>query len=198
MRDTRRSSWTSADVPRAIGLLRAVNVGGRVLPMQHLRELLSELGYVEPTTLLQSGNVVFGFVPGAPAERASEIEARIEAQLLTRLSLQSDVFVRSPDEWDDIVAKNPFPREAEADPAHLLLMTLRAAPAEAVVAALRRVVKGRETMAAWGRHLYIVYPDGVGRSTLTGGVIERALGTRGTARNWNTVLKLAALARAWR
>jgi uncharacterized protein (DUF1697 family) len=42
--------------------------------------------------------------------------------------------------------------------------------------------------------LYVVYPDGIGPSKLTGGVIDRALATRGTARNWNTVLKLAALA----
>ena len=47
-------------------------------------------------------------------------------------------------------------------------------------------------MRANGRELYIVYPDGIGRSKLTNQLIERMLGTRGTARNWNTVLKLAA------
>ena len=51
-------------------------------------------------------------------------------------------------------------------------------------------------MRAGERHLYIVYPDGMGLSKLTGTVIERTLSTRGTARNWNTVTKLAALARA--
>jgi uncharacterized protein (DUF1697 family) len=44
--------------------------------------------------------------------------------------------------------------------------------------------------------LYIVYPDGIGRSRLTGAVIEKMLGTRGTARNWNTVLKLNAVVNA--
>jgi uncharacterized protein (DUF1697 family) len=38
-----------------------------------------------------------------------------------------------------------------------------------------------------------VYPDGIGRSNLTGALIEKKLGTRGTARNWNTVLKLRNL-----
>jgi uncharacterized protein (DUF1697 family) len=46
-----------------------------------------------------------------------------------------------------------------------------------------------------GRQAYIVYPNGIGRSRLTNSVIEKKLGSSGTARNWNTVLKLAALAR---
>jgi uncharacterized protein (DUF1697 family) len=51
-------------------------------------------------------------------------------------------------------------------------------------------------VCAGGRELYIVYPDGIGRSKLTIAVIERTLATRGTARNWNTVRKLGALAAA--
>jgi len=47
-----------------------------------------------------------------------------------------------------------------------------------------------------GQQAYIVYPDGIGRSRLTAALIERKLATRGTARNWNTVMKLAALAEA--
>jgi uncharacterized protein (DUF1697 family) len=46
---------------------------------------------------------------------------------------------------------------------------------------------------AKGRHAYIYYPDGVGRSKLTAALIEKHLGCRGTARNWNTVQKLAAI-----
>ena len=51
--------------------------------------------------------------------------------------------------------------------------------------------KGRETFRADGRQLYIVYPDGAGTSKFSHAVIEKKLGMRGTARNWNTVLKLA-------
>ena len=45
-----------------------------------------------------------------------------------------------------------------------------------------------------GHKHYIVYPDGIGRSRLTNALIDKQLGTRGTGRNWNTVLKLTALA----
>jgi uncharacterized protein (DUF1697 family) len=44
-----------------------------------------------------------------------------------------------------------------------------------------------------GREVYLVYPDGIGRSRLTNAVIEKKLGARGTGRNWNTVLKLGEL-----
>jgi len=63
-----------------------------------------------------------------------------------------------------------------------------------VSTSLGQAIVGREVIRAGGRHLYIVYPDGIGRSRLTNALIEQKLGTQGTARNWNTVLKLAALA----
>jgi uncharacterized protein (DUF1697 family) len=60
---------------------------------------------------------------------------------------------------------------------------------------LAAAIQGPETVRAKGRQLYIVYPAGIGRSKLTNALIERHLGTRGTGRNWNTVLKLAAMVR---
>jgi len=74
-----------------------------------------------------------------------------------------------------------------------VLMCLKDAPAPAAVKALRDAIKGRETVKTLGRHAYFLYPDGIGNSKLTIAVIERQLGTAGTARNWNTVLKLGAL-----
>src|SRR2546421_26469 len=70
----------------------------------------------------------------------------------------------------------------------------RHAPAVKAIASLQAAVKGREIMRHQGRELYIVYPDGIGRSKLTNTFIESRLDTRGTGRNWNTVMKLAALA----
>ena len=71
-------------------------------------------------------------------------------------------------------------------------MPLKGEPAAAAVAALEQAIKGRERIAAADRQLYIHYLDGIGRSKLTNALIERHLGLRGTGRNWNTVLKLAA------
>ncbi|PYJ75629.1 MAG: hypothetical protein DME69_14645 [Verrucomicrobia bacterium] len=73
-------------------------------------------------------------------------------------------------------------------------MALKDAPKDTDVKALQAAITGREVVRAGGKHLYIVYPDGIGRSRLTNAVIDKLLGTRGTGRNWNTVLKLASLA----
>ena len=75
-------------------------------------------------------------------------------------------------------------------------MFLKGAPAGKVVGALQASITGPEVVRAEGKHLYITYPAGIGRSRLTTALIERSLGTRGTGRNWNTVLKLGALAAA--
>ena len=95
-----------------------------------------------------------------------------------------------------MVADNPFPDEAERDPGHLVALCLKAAPKAAAVRALQAVIKGPEVVRAGSRHVYITYPAGIGRSRLTAAVIEKALGSPGTGRNWNTVLKLAVLAKA--
>jgi len=63
------------------------------------------------------------------------------------------------------------------------------------VTALKAAIRGPELVRAQGKQLYLIYPAGIGRSKLTAALIEKHLGTRGTGRNWNTVLKLAALVR---
>jgi uncharacterized protein (DUF1697 family) len=170
-------------------LLRAVNVGGRSsLAMADLRAVAEGLGYEEVATLLQSGNLVFG-AKGKPAA----LERALEAALKQARGIETDFLVRSARELHDIIAANPFPEEAKSDPGHLLVMFLKDQVSAKAVAALQEGVKGREVIRPGGRELYITYPDGIGRSKLTGALIEKKLGTRGTGRNWNTVTKLAAL-----
>jgi uncharacterized protein (DUF1697 family) len=171
-----------------IALLRAVNVGGRKASMADLRQLLAELGFEAPRTLIQSGNLVFG-----SAISGAELEARLEREIAARLGLETDVLVRDPDEWRALIAANPHAQMAADDPSHLMVMALKSPPGEAELEALKAWIPGREVVAAAGRQLYITYPDGAGESKLTNAAIERRLGVRGTARNWNTVGKLAAM-----
>ncbi len=105
-----------------------------------------------------------------------------------------DFLIRSGEEWRKVVARNPFRKEAERDSGHLVVMFLKSAASEKDVKAVQAAITGPEIVRGDGRHLYIVYPDGIGRSRLTNALLEKKLGIRGTARNWNTVLKLAAFA----
>jgi uncharacterized protein (DUF1697 family) len=180
-------------MPAYIALLRGVNVGGRAkVAMADLRALLTELGFEDTCSVLNSGNLVFR---GA-SRKPPELERALSSALQGRLGLISDVMIRTVPEWDGVVAGNLFPDEAQRDPGHLLVLFLNGAVSAAAVAALQGAIAGREIVRGSGRHIYAYYPDGVGRSKLTLPAIERALGTRATGRNWNTVLKIAALAGA--
>jgi uncharacterized protein (DUF1697 family) len=173
-----------------IALLRAVNVGGRKVIMAELRDMLAGMGLGEPRTLLASGNAVFA--SDAPA---GELEAGLEAAIQARFGLHSDVMVRTPEECEAALAAGPFQEEARAEPSRTFVMFLKSAPGtEAVASLLAAVEPMPERAAVIGREAYLHYPDGAGVTKLTNVLIERRLGVRGTARNWNTVGKLAALA----
>jgi uncharacterized protein (DUF1697 family) len=173
-----------------IGLLRAVNLGSHnKVSMADLRVFLADVGMKNPQTLLQSGNFVFE----AAARPTAALEKLFETEAVKRLGLTTTFYVRTAAEWQQAIADNPFPKEAKVDPAHTVLMALRDAPSAAAVTALQGAIKGREVVRAKGRHAYFVYPDGIGPSKLTIKVIEKHLETTGTARNWNTVLKLGAI-----
>ena len=175
-----------------IALLRAVNLPGhKSVAMSDLREFATELGFADVRSILQSGNLVFR----SQTRSCARLERVLETEAENHLGLKTDFFVRTAEEWQSVIARNPFTEEARRDPGHLLVMFLKDAPEMKAVKALQAAIKGREVVrSAGGRHIYIVYPDGVGRSKLTNAVIEAKLGTRGTGRNWNTVLKLGALA----
>src|ERR1700722_4098336 len=176
-----------------VALLRGVNVGGnRVIAMQALREFLDTLGCERPRSLLQSGNLVFD----SRKTTSDAVERWLEAEAATQLGLTTQFFVRTAAEWRDVVARNPFTDEAETDPARLHVVALKHVPAKPRAEAARAAIVGREVGEPGSRHLYVMYPDGVGNSKLTAAVIDSRLGTRCTARNWNTVRKLAALSGA--
>ena len=172
-----------------VALLRGIK-GHKQVAMADLRDLLTRLGFADIRSLLQSGNLVFG----ATGRTAGQLERLLEAEAAKRLGLQTDFFVRTAKEWEGVVAHNPFRKEATRDPGHLVVMFLKDSPRVTGVKALQKAITGREVVRAAGKHLYITYPDGIGRSRLTNAVIDKQLGTRRTGRNWNTVLKLAALA----
>ncbi|HUL02215.1 MAG TPA: DUF1697 domain-containing protein [Gemmatimonadales bacterium] len=171
-------------------LLRAVNVGGRnPVAMPALRDLLEELGFTDVKSLLQSGNVTFR----GDGRRGAALEALLAGAAARRLAVSTEFFVRTAAEWRSLVARNPFPAEAERDPGRLLVLFLKKSPRRSAVQALQNAITGPEVVRAAGKHAYIVYPNGTGRSRLTNAVIERHLGSPSTGRNWNTVLKLGAL-----
>jgi uncharacterized protein (DUF1697 family) len=177
---------------RQVALLRAVNVAGHgKIAMADLCAAAEEAGLKGVRSLLQSGNLVFD----AATRSASAVESLLESVCAKKFGVKTDVHIRTAAEIAAIVAANPFTREAKSDPGFLHVLFMRAAPVRGGLTALRAAINGREIVRDAGvRGVYIFYPDGAGRSKLTPAVLARHLGASGTARNWNTVLKLAAKA----
>jgi uncharacterized protein (DUF1697 family) len=170
--------------------LRAINLSGRRLLMADFKRALAEAGHPDAQTVVATGNAVIA----AKAADAA-LEAKIEKGLETTLGQSTEVFVRAGAELAAIVAANPFPAIARDDPSHLVVIFLKGEPQDAAVEALRGKITGPEEVAAGPGCLYASYPVDIGHSKLTAARIERALKLRGTARNWNTVLKMAELTR---
>ena len=177
-----------------IALLRAVNVGGYgKLSMAELRKLLEGVGYARVETYIQSGNVVFD-AKGTAAKVARDVCAALEKHTGT----QVDVIVRTPEELERVIAGNPFAAEAAADGARVHVGFLDRPAAATAVAGLQSIVdkypQRRDRFHVSGDTLYLHLPDGAADTKFTGKALDKALGGVGTARNWNTVLKLGEMA----
>jgi uncharacterized protein (DUF1697 family) len=171
-----------------IALLRGINVGGNnMVAMADLRALLTRLGFEDVKTVLQSGNVVFR----ARTQPAAKLEAQLERELAKALGVTCAIHVRTADEWQAMVKANPYAAEARRDPGHMHVTCFKTPLDKSKVKAVQEEITGREVLTADGRHLYMVFPDGMGTSKASPLVAKRLPG--GTARNWNTVLKLASL-----
>lgn len=172
-----------------VALLRGVNVGGRTtVPMARLKAIAEALGLEAPRTLLQSGNLVFR----TDRTDVAALETALEAAIADAFGYGADVLLRDAAAWHTAIAANPYADAARRDPGHTLLMALRASPTPAAAAALAEAATGDELAAVVGQNAYLHFPAGISKTKLANVRIERLLGTRGTARNWNTVEKIAA------
>ena len=176
-------------MPRHIALLRGINLGpSRRVAMGDLREALTEAGYEDVKTHLQSGNVLLTS-PAKPDRLARDLSELIAE----RLGVECEVVVRSRDELAGVVERNPL-ADVMDDPKRLQVTFLAGKPDRGFVRELEAGDFAPEQVAVSGREIYAWHPDGVQRSKLARLVGEA--GKEATARNWNTVTKLLELADA--
>lgn len=170
-----------------VSLFRGINVGGNhQVSMADLKAVYESLGLQHVLTYIQSGNVVFH---GAEAD-VPQLQKQIEAAFEQQFGFHSEVFVRTVAEFDEIIERNPFQDQQDKESKWVVVMFLAARPDDTAQDNLRKAYDGPEEIFFIGQEMYIYYPNGIGRSKLSGNVIERKLKTVGTARNWNTILRL--------
>lgn len=163
-----------------VALLRAVNVGGTgKLPMSTLVRMCEASGFEQVRTYIASGNAVF-----RSGLKERRIKALLEERLASHAGKPVGVLIRTAAEIEAVLASNPF---RAAPPNRTVAIFLEAAPPPEALEQVRG--KRSERLALGAREIYVVYSDGMAHSKL---LIPAA--ASGTARNMNTVAKLAAMA----
>lgn len=169
---------------RHVALLRGVNLGGRKVVMSELRAVCQEAGFTSVETVIASGNLVLG-----SKFKGARLENLLEVVIKSGLGLDTDVYVRGAAELDTIIAANPFKTFARTNPNFLVVYFMRAKASATELEAMEKTALTGEEWVQGENCLYIKFPKGQGVSKLK-------LPKLGTARNWNTVMKLAAMAAA--
>jgi uncharacterized protein (DUF1697 family) len=177
----------TATSTRYVALLRGINVGkARQVDMPRLRESLTARGHEEVRTHLRSGNVILDS-PLSEPELAADVSAAIEQEF----GFDVPVVVRTGTQMAAVVTGDPFATVA-TDPARYLVTFLPEPPPQDLVDALPAAEAGEYLVRE--RELYLWLPDGIAGTALASWKWDRLLGVPGTARNWNTVRRLAELA----
>ena len=167
---------------RQVALLRGVNLGGRKVVMSELRAACEGAGFTEVETLIASGNLVLG-----SKLKGEKLEKKLETLILGELGLKTDVHVRDAAQLEAVIAANPFKPFAKSNPNFLVVYFMRAKATAAEFEAMEKTSLTGEEVKQGKDCLYIKFPKGQGVSKLK-------MPKLGTARNWNTVTKLAAMA----
>lgn len=175
---------------RHIALLRGINVGkAKRVAMADLRALMEALGYANVKTLLNSGNAVFD----APAGSAASHAKKLRAAILAKTGVDCGVIVKTAADIAAAIAEHPL-RAHAGDDARMLVMFTQEARELGELKSLEAGDWSPEAFAVGAHAAWLWCADGLIESRLAKAV-GKALGTRGTGRNWATVCKLDALAR---
>ena len=162
-----------------VALLRAVNVAGTgKLPMTELKRMGGECGFTNVRTFIASGNLLF-----TSNDSEKKVQACIAAKVADYFGRDIPVFVRSAGDMSELAENNPFTDDKGS---RVMAHVIDAAPTQAMLDDARQV-QG-ERMALGPRAIYVSYGEGIGTSKLKLPAVAA-----GTARNMNSVARIAAL-----
>jgi uncharacterized protein (DUF1697 family) len=174
-----------------IAFLRAVNVGGRVVKMERLRELFAQLGCTGVRSYIQTGNLFF---ETEETDREA-LTSQIEAHLLAALGYDVATFLRTIPEVERSLALDPF-KEVEVRPDTRLHVIFTSQPLPSDLALPLLSPKGDcELVQATPGEVFVVARQPPGQATNLTAFIEKTFKIRATARSFTTTIKILAAAR---
>ena len=174
-------------MPKYVAFLRAINVGGHTVKMDHLRSLFAALGFANVETFIASGNVIFD----SPSKTPAALEKKIEKHLFDSLGYKVGTFIRSVNELTEVVRYQPFPPgDMAAEGSVVFIGFLPGNPGDEAQKKLTASVTNVEDFHFHGREVYWLYRRKLGATDFPGARIEKTLGMPATLRNSNTVRRI--------
>lgn len=170
-----------------ISMLRGINVSGqKIIKMGELASLCESLGLVNVRTYVQSGNVLFE--SGLTDE--SRLSGLIADGIKKALGYSVVVVLRTRNQLQAVVEKNPFLKERGIDPIKLHITFLAEAPDQEALSRLHALKDRTDRIKVSSKEVYLHCPQGYGRTKFSNNFLERTLKVSATTRNWNTVNRL--------
>ena len=171
-------------MPRCAAFLRAVNVGGRVVKMEALKNIFESMGLTDVESFIASGNVVFS------SKGVKGLDAKIAAGLEKALGYDVPTFLRTMDEIADLARQRPFAeRDMAACPTHLVGFLSKDLDA-AGVERLSLLSTKEDLFHVRGRDFWWLSRHRQSDPAITGRQLEKTLGQRTTLRNVNTIRRM--------
>lgn len=171
-------------------MLRGINVSGqKKIKMHELKTFYQSLNLKEVTTYIQSGNVIFR----CPNTNSKKLEKEIERKIKESFGFNVAVLIRTKDEFEKLIERNPFPKK---DITKLHVTFLSDHQKKVPIKDINSVKEKSEEFSISGSEIYLFCPNGCGKSKLSNNFFEKKLNVSATTRNWRTVIKLFAIARS--
>jgi uncharacterized protein (DUF1697 family) len=176
-------------MPKYVAFLRAINVGGHTVKMDHLRRLFEELGFANVETFIASGNVIFD----SRTRNTTALEGKIEKHLRAALGYEVATFVRGTSEVAAVANSKPFSDADLAGAGNTLYIGFVAKiPDDRGKQKLLSFCGEIDEFHVDGREVYWLCRRKSSESEFSGALLEKTLGVCATFRNSNTVRKIAA------
>jgi uncharacterized protein (DUF1697 family) len=175
-----------------LSILRGINVSGqKKISMAELKILYEELGFKNSTTYIQSGNVVF------KNKNAIGLSKRIEQKVFEKYNFQVPVIIRTLDEMEEVIKKNPFLTEKNIDLTKLHVTYLAEAPKPEDIDKIKKYNYEPDVFCIAGKEVFLHCPNGYGNSKLTNNFFENKLKVTATTRNWRTTTELLKIMQSY-
>lgn len=178
---------------RSICFLRSVNMAGHnKIKMSALTQLFSDEGFSDVLTYIQSGNIIFT----DPGKRNDEaLSGKIEKAISKAFNLNVSAVIRSVAELEHLTSRNPYLSEKDFNPSRMGVVFLRKEPLPEAVKKMDSIDFPPDKFEISGKEIFLFCPHGFGRSKLSTNFFENKMKVTGTARNWQTIMKILDLAK---